>query len=176
MSSDEDWLVDTPSADVPAQHGVVAGASSGAEQSGEDWMDEPIVQAGPAEVALQVEPNGEAEADQPVAEEEAPRIRMTRQEAATNARRQRMAQRAERLAVSACAADATEVAMPSSRLAQLLVDPPRKSIASYLKPAMAHAEECGVARSEFRGHLWAYGQAAYHQMQARGCAPGRSTS
>ncbi len=46
-----------------------------------------------------------------------------------------------------------------SLMARLLARCSNQRFKSFLKPAMAHAEECGIAVNRYRQHLWSRGQA-----------------
>ena len=149
-SSDEDWVGGVAAA------AEVAEAADLAELSDEDWVGLPGEPA-----ALPAEP--------------APK-RRTRAQILADARAAKAAKRA-RLAPIAPASAASSSALlaapgasadcdEGSVIARTLCRCETNSFQSFLKPAAAHAAECGIQESKYREHLWCYDEALHSCLRA----------
>ena len=168
-SDEEDWVGDA------AGGGGIAGAPEAMELSEEDWVgsDSPAqVPDAPPPLPPPPEHPGVDEV------EEEPAPRMTRAQAAHRAREAKAAkakavadaaaQRASGGASSSAVARFAGFAadqMKASGIAKLLCRTTQSESSSFLKPAKAHAEECGIARQRYRPHLWSHSEALLGVLQ-----------
>lgn len=152
-SSDEDWL--------PAGIGVGGDNKAELDQSSseEAWFSDEERGAGGAIVVADV--GAAARGDRPPPAADLPR--MSRADAAANARKARLAKAQERkLGEEAqqqalARAKAQEpTSTPGTAFAKMVLRAQRSKFSAFLKPAMAIAEECDIPRTHFSGYLWSY--------------------
>lgn len=168
-SSDEDWGgLHEHKPDAPSGGAVLTGASDEEDWTGmgHDEASAPMPLSGEEEQEDE-EPSSQEHATegQPVARQAR---KMTKEEVAAYARQRRLQLREERRLVvhggpatqtaQSSAADA-DLREQGSLLARSLARCSHRNLKSFLKPAVAHAEEVGLAPAAYRDNLWSYGEA-----------------
>ena len=170
-SSDEDWLAE-PSAPAPAlaQGDGGAAAANAGDVSDEDWLDN--FQSQPNDICdvLAIPPTveGVAEVDRAVVAV----ARMSRQEAAANARRAKAGRRAALAPISEQAGPFVRGQQQGTNeegsvFARAFTRCVQSRVKAFLKPASALAEEAGIAPQHFQKHLWGYGNVLHEALVAR---------